>query len=165
MRGTSSESLNSVSCDCPASCVSSRGTVRHVRHTRDKGPLNHHQRHTNSVSSETQLCFSCWQRGFLDQQTDESAILGQMCHCHHMHWVTSSSLCKWLPQKVAIFIAIDSLAEGKDPNWHCLEGYEVGLLWPLRRIQAFLASLARKAGPMVSLSTSQLLTIPSRVPI
>lgn len=106
------EGLNSVSYNCPA-CVSSRGTVKNVRDTRDKRSPYHHQRHMNNVTSETELCFPCWQRGFLDQQTDESAILGQMCHCHHMCWVTLPSLCKWLPQKVAIFIATDSLAEGK----------------------------------------------------
>lgn len=139
--------------------------MRDVRYTRDKGSLYHHHRHTNNVSSETQLCFSCWQRGFLDQQTDGSAILGQMCHCHHMSWVTLSSLCKGLPQKVTIFIAPDSLAEGKDHDWHCLKHYEVGLLWPLRHIQKLLASLARRAGPMVSLSISQVLTMPSRVHI
>lgn len=119
------EDLSSVSCSCSA-CVSSRGSVRYVRYTRDKGSPYHHQRHMNNVISETQLCFSC-KRGFLEQQTGQSAILGQMCHYHHMCWVTLSSLCEWLPQKVAIFIAADSFAGGKDDIWHSLKGYEVGL--------------------------------------
>lgn len=146
------ENLNSVSYNCPV-IVFSRGTVRDERYT--KG----HHAITQTTWPQKPSCF--FPLGKEDQETDESAVLGQACHCHHVCWVTLSSLCKWLLQKVAIFIATDSLAERKDHNWHCLKGYEVRL----RHIQAFLASLARRAGPMVSLSTSQVLTMPSRVHI